>query len=155
MSERSVVVEIPGEPHAQGRPRATVIGGHARVYERPEDRNWKATAQQHMLDACDGEPLEGPIRLLVVAVFTCPLSAFRKRNPAQRRYHTKRPDGDNVLKAIKDAATGVLWLDDSQVADARIIKIVGEQGERPGIHVDAAQLNVSDSFWLNNMESMA
>lgn len=30
--------------------------------------------------------------------------------------HTKRPDGDNLEKFVNDALTGVLWVDDSQIA---------------------------------------
>ncbi len=138
-----ITVEIPGEPHAQGRPRARAFAGHAQTYPRTEDTNWKATAQQHMLDAC-GEPIEGPIKLRVVAIFTCPKSAHRKRLKVPRRYHAKRPDGDNILKALMDAANGVLWLDDSQVADARIIKLVGAQGERPKLCVLAEEIAVED-----------
>ena len=125
---------IPGEPYAQKRPRATRIGSHARVYDPPENRNWKATAQQYMADemAQGGcQPFTGPVRLVVLAGFTCPKSRRRKKVPRPAEPHTKRPDLDNIVKAVKDAATGILWLDDSQVCELTARKWTRRQGN-PG-----------------------
>lgn len=148
-----LVIRIPGEPFAQPRGRSAplmrdgkpVLGKGGRpvivVYDTKGAKSWKATAQQHMVNAFDGaaghcrNPLGGPVALRVLAVFTCPKSHHRKREPLPRRWHVQRPDGDNVLKAVKDAAKGVLWLDDSQVARAEVIKIIGAQGEAPYVAI--------------------
>jgi len=142
----ATVVIIPGEPVAQGRGRAfgfkRADGGiGVRVFDPKKSRDWKATAQQHMVEAMgSSEPFDGPIRLVVEARFTLPKSSWRKREPVGRTWHCKRPDGDNVLKAVKDAAKGVLWLDDCQVCDAQVIKLNGAQGEAPRISVQVEQL---------------
>src|SRR5258708_8233313 len=52
---RQLVVRIPGEPVAQGRPRAFTRPGMkgVRMYDPPKSRNWKATAQQFYADALE------------------------------------------------------------------------------------------------------
>jgi len=35
---------------------------------------------------------------------------------------TSKPDGDNNLKLVQDALNEIVWRDDAQVVDARVIK---------------------------------
>jgi len=139
-------IVIPGEPVAQGRSRVGVVtlkSGVTRgvIFDPKKSRNWKATAQEHMVSqAARRPPILGPVRLEVVAIFSCPASDFRKREPRPRRRHTKKPDADNVLKAVKDAAKGVLWRDDSQVCDVRITKWIGAQGGAPRVEIEVEEI---------------
>lgn len=128
-------ISIPGEPCAQGRPRFARRGRFVVAYDPAKSRNWKATAQQHMRDARgpDVPPLQGPVSCEISATFTCPKGDWRKREPQSRRWHWKKPDPENVAKAVLDAATGVLWLDDSQVARLVVVKAIGAQGEAPRV----------------------
>jgi len=129
-------VVIPGEPVAQGRPRGCVINGHVRMYDPKKSRTWKAGAQDFFRQAMAGTPMfEGPVSVEVVAVFTCPKGDHRKRTPVPQRPHAKRPDAENVAKAVLDAATGIVWQDDAQVSDLRVRKFIGAQGEAPGVRV--------------------
>lgn len=140
------LIEIPGEPHAQKRPAVRVIEREGRsvpiVYDRAVSRDWKAQAAWHMRKARgNAPPLVGPVVLSVTAYFTCPASQYQRATRRPERWHTKRPDGDNVLKAVKDAAKGVLWLDDSQVAVASVAKIIAAQGEAPRVVLAIASLH--------------
>lgn len=55
-----------------------------------------------------------PVRLCVQLFY------YRKGNPA---FKTTKPDGDNLLKIIKDAMTSAgFWEDDALVADERIVR---------------------------------
>jgi Holliday junction resolvase RusA-like endonuclease len=143
-----LTIRIPGEPFAQPRARAAVNQktGRAFVYDPKVAKTWKATAQSHMLSVRFPGPLEsilaGPVELHITAVFTCPKSAHRKREPVRRSWHTKRPDADNVTKAVKDAAKGVLWFDDAQVSRTTCEKIVAAQGEAPYVEVQVRALEV-------------
>lgn len=137
-----ITITIPGEPVAQGRPRAfKTPGGFIRTYDPKKSRDWKGTAQVHMTEALRqaGERLpafsDGPLELHVVAVFSCPASRYRKGTPRPREPHAKRPDGDNVLKAVQDAAEGVLYARDAQIARAVVDKVTGAQGEAPRVEV--------------------
>lgn len=132
---------VPGEPVAQGRPRAFRLpNGHIRAYDPPKSRGWKATAQAHLQDAMEAleagtAPFQGPLAVTVRALFTCPRSDWRAREPRSRRWHAKRPDGENVAKAVLDAATGIVWLDDAQVARLVVEKRIGAQGEAPRVEI--------------------
>ena len=151
---QSVTLLLPGEPHAQGRPRTAVIGGHARIYDPATSRRWKADAQAAMRIQLAEQGVrvpvvaEGPVRLEVRCVFSCPKSDYRKREPRSRRWHTKRPDLDNVVKAVKDAAKAVLWLDDSQVVELHASKIIGAQGEAPSIELSVSSLASPEHVYL-------
>lgn len=88
-------------------------------------------------EAMDGGPLmEGPLSVDVTAVFPIPASWSKKR-VAGAAWHTGRPDGDNLLKAVGDGLNGIVWKDDSQVSSARIVK---RYGATPGLTVEVASL---------------
>jgi len=136
----SVVVTIPGEPVAQGRPRFTTRGGFPRAFDPPKSRSWKAEARAAMMAA-----LEHPARLTfprgvalnvsVLAVFARPQSAGKRPG---RLPKVTRPDAENVAKAVLDAGTGVLWYDDSQVVDLAVSKRHGALDEAPFVLVEVS-----------------
>lgn len=143
-------VTIPGPPVAQGRGKVgkwrSKDGREGVTVRDPtKSRNWKATAQEHMVLACNGELLPvmgkmvhgwGPLSLLIEAVFPCPTSDYRKREPTPRRRACgSRNDADNIAKAVMDAGNGVLWLDDGQIAALRVEKWIGAQGEAPYVRL--------------------
>ncbi len=85
----------------------------------------RLAAQQAMGDAA---PVEGAVTLVVRAFLSIPGSWSQKKQRAAALGEitpTKRPDLDNILKAIKDGANGVTWKDDSQVVDVRASKRYG------------------------------
>lgn len=135
-----IAFEIPGEPVAQARARACVVGGHARVYDPKINRDWRGRAQVHMREALErsgrtAPAFTGPVVLRIVATFALPRSRWRKRSPVPTQPHTQRPDLDNVVKAIKDAATGIIWLDDTQVCELDARKEFGAQGQAPSVSI--------------------
>lgn len=140
-----IVVTVPGEPVSQGRPRFSRFGGpgrpqleHPRAIEPEKSRSWKRDARAEMLAVRGGGALtfpEGPLDVHVVAVFSCPKGDWRKTEPTPRRAHAKKPDAENVAKAALDAATGVIWTDDAQVAQLLVEKIIGAQGEAPYVRI--------------------
>ena len=68
-------------------------------------------------------PSKEAIRLNVLVCFDV------KDHKLWGKYKTTRPDGDNYLKAIKDAMTDCgFWEDDAQVADERIVRTYAECG---------------------------
>lgn len=114
-----ITFTIPGEPVAKGRARSFVRNGHVAHYTPDKTARYenlvKLAAQQAMSDIA---PLDVAVALTVRAFFSIPKSWSLKKQRAAALgevMHTKRPDLDNVVKAIKDGANGVVWVDDSQV----------------------------------------
>jgi len=138
-----ILVTIPGQPVAQGRPRITTIGGRPRAFDPAKSRSWKGAAQVHMqaaMVAAGLKPLDGPLRVSIVAIFSCPRSSYRKREPRSRRWNYGRPDAENIAKAVLDAGNGTLYNDDAQVVELVVSKLIGAQGEpaRVEVAVEAA-----------------
>lgn len=132
----SVTIRIPGEPCAQGRPRAFRVGAGIRMFDPPKSRAWKGGAQIHMQHAMEGRsPLDGPLEVVVVGVWILPKTKER-RVPVPRQWRPQRPDAENVAKAVLDAGNGVLWRDDAQVVRLIVEKWIGAQGESPGVLIE-------------------
>lgn len=131
---------VLGEPVAQGRPRATTINGHVRMYDPKKSRNFKQyvrlTASQHAPEKL----LEGPLKMKVV-VYRPSLKSFSKKKAKQAEEGTlrptTRPDVDNYVKGIKDALNKVIWKDDSQVVDLSVSKFYSE---KPRVEVTVEKL---------------
>jgi Endodeoxyribonuclease RusA. len=133
---------VYGEPVAQGRPRATNINGHIRMYDPKKSRDFKDYVR---LVASENRPkklLEGPI-CLEVKVYKPTLKSFSKKKKAAAEAGqlrpTSKPDVDNYAKSIKDALKNVIWKDDSQVVDLHISKWYSET---PRVEIEIEELEV-------------
>lgn len=120
---------IPGEPVAKGRAKFARRGNFVTTYTPDKTARYenlvKLAAQQEMGETA---PAEGACSLVVRAFMAIPASWSMKKQRAAALGEltpTKRPDLDNIVKAIKDGANGVTWKDDSQVVDVRASKRYG------------------------------
>ena len=128
---------VPGTPIAKGRPRAGTVAGRVRMFTPSKTVAYEGLIALAAEKAMDGAaPYLGPVSITVTATFAIPASWSKKKQEAAL-WHTGRPDGDNLLKAVGDGLNGVVWKDDSQVASARIIK---RYGDIPGLTVEVAPL---------------
>jgi len=146
--KRKVKFTIPGEPVAQGRPRFSTHGGFARAYDPKKSRDGKSVVKLCARDAVEEngliEPLGGPLVMKVQFGIPLPKSAYRKRTPIARSWRTKKPDLDNLVKLIKDACSGVIYLDDNQISRIVAEKITCGQDEAPYTKVLFAELEDLD-----------
>jgi len=112
---------ILGDPRPQGRPRFTRIGGFVKAYDPKQSRDYKQTLAAQ-LAAQSPEFIEQgkAVSIYVEFVFARPKSL-----PKRVEDHVKKPDLDNLIKALKDAAKGILWHDDSQVVQLSARKVYG------------------------------
>lgn len=149
-------IVIPGEPFAQPRARSfalmkgpkgakvSVLGPSGapivRHYDEKRAVSWKATAQDHMAAALRESEMAGPfiptgaVALEIRAFYAC-LKSDRRKKPRGLRRKATRPDLDNLAKAVKDAAKGVLWIDDSQVAELSVSKLYAPQDAPPHVEL--------------------
>lgn len=116
-----VTIEIPGTPYAKKRHRSA----GRRTFNPPEnvayDRRVGMIAMQHFR-----APITGPVKLTILCTFEPPQSWSKKKAAAHvGRYHTQKPDMDNLEKAVMDALNGIAYLDDKQVADKVARKVWG------------------------------
>lgn len=69
------------------------------------------------------------LSLALTAVFPIPVSYSKKRRAAaegQAVFPTKRPDADNIAKAVCDALNGTAYGDDAQIVRLQVKKVYGE-----------------------------
>jgi Holliday junction resolvase RusA-like endonuclease len=137
----AVSFTVLGQPQGKGRARFARQGRFMRAYT-PE----KTVAYEGLIAlagelAMEGRELfTGPVAMTVTCVFQQPKSWSKKRRLAaltRPEWHTAKPDGDNVLKAVGDGLNGIVWKDDSQLAQCSITK---EYGETPGLTVEVRPL---------------
>lgn len=92
---------------------------------------YKAVVKLCAASAYAGSPLDCPIRLTLTFVLPRPKNLFWKTKPMPREWHTGRPDSDNLAKSTKDALKGVVWRDDSLVAELHVVKQIASGDEQP------------------------
>ena len=75
------------------------------------------------------EPLEGALEAFIYVTFPVPASYSKKRTEAclsGQEKHTKKPDLDNVVKAVLDGMSDIVFLSDSQITSIHATKVYGE-----------------------------
>ena len=120
-------IDIPGEPKGKGRPRFSRASGHPYTPKQTEiyENLVKLTFKQ---EYPDHRPVDTPLSVSITAVFQIPQSwSKRRRAEAIRTPCRKKPDIDNILKAILDGLNGVAYLDDSQIVEVSVSKMYGER----------------------------
>lgn len=131
---------VVGVPVAQPRHRVSCHGGFAKLY-LPKDHAvhaWKdLIGRVAMKQIATTGPMEGALRIDLDFMF-----------PAQTRradgtWRVKKPDLDNLTKAVMDALTDAgAWQDDAQVAELHARKRYGS-GAGVDIKISSLELKVS------------
>jgi Holliday junction resolvase RusA-like endonuclease len=120
-------VFVHGIPKAQPRPRMTRTG---HTYNPDTAKAWKEAIQAVFLPIRK-EPIDDAVYIIVY--FYMPRPKGMKKQDATAP-HTKKPDIDNLLKAVMDALTDIkIWRDDSLVYFIQAHKWYA--GDMPGAHI--------------------
>lgn len=119
---------LPIEPKAKERPRVT-RSGHAFTPKATKEFSDAVKALTAGL-----EPLDGPLEMSVIYVFSRPKS-LGSRNPI-RQPRPHRPDLDNLDKALLDALNGQAYKDDQQICRLTSTKVYAALDEDPCIEVE-------------------
>ena len=118
------------EPTAKARPRVT-RSGHAFTPTKTVQAEHRI--QRQVSDEFPHAPLEGPLEVCIVVCLLKPKSAPKRRTV----WPISRPDVDNYAKLVLDALNGILWRDDSQVVDLRVLKaFCTAEHPHPGIDLE-------------------
>ena len=129
-------------PIPQPRPRATIIGGHASVYDDKKHpiADFKASVRLAASKVYSSTPIESPLDVHLLFVFPRTKEQLKKKYSAGRLLHVKRGDVDNLCKGVFDALNKFLWVDDCQVCDVAISKRIAAMDEQPHVVVSLKTL---------------
>lgn len=112
-------VTLPMKAIGKGRPRMT-RGGH--VYTPQETRIFENTVQFYLKKHYRAEPYLGALSIALNFQF------IRARTN-KKTHHVSRPDIDNCVKGILDAANKILYKDDAQIVALSVTKVYAPQDE--------------------------
>jgi Holliday junction resolvase RusA-like endonuclease len=112
---------VAGIAQPKGSTRAFVPKGWTRAVitsANPKLKDWQcAIASEARPLFAIPAPREVPVKLVVQYLLRRPKSLSK-----WVECHTKKPDLDKLVRATKDALTGVAWVDDSQVIAVDAVK---------------------------------
>lgn len=113
-------------PIPKGRPR--FYGGHAVTPEKTRKY------EKLIRDSWEHGIVEGK-SIMVDIEFRIPIpQSYSKKKKAELEWtpHNKKPDLDNLVKAVLDALNGVAFEDDSLISDINASKTYAEE---PGVYI--------------------
>lgn len=112
------------EPVAKGRPKFVVRGTFATAYTPKKTRDYEALVSEWARSVYNKQPSEKALSVTLNAFFC-------KAKSNKKKYHTQKPDADN-MKSVLDALNGIVYKDDCQIIELRINKHWSDKGS---IHV--------------------
>lgn len=141
----TITIDLPGAPQGKGRPRFRVVrtktgATFGNAYTPAKTRSYETLLRAAAINAMkDHMLIEGPLIVVVWAYMPVPQSwSKRKQNDALAGviFPIGKPDCDNMLKVV-DALNGVVWKDDAQIVDARVIKTYSY---KPELRIEVTQV---------------
>jgi Holliday junction resolvase RusA-like endonuclease len=127
---------VEGIPVGKGRPKFARRGNFVTAYTPKKTVDYESTVKAAGQSAMgSSEPLETPISLYLYVRVPIPASYSKKAKEAclsGLQKPTKKPDLDNILKAISDALNGICYKDDSQIVNIHVSKVYATV---PGVDV--------------------
>ena len=121
---RKTELFFPYEPKPKGRPKFTRIG-HA--YTPKATRDYESQIRDFYKENAS-DYYDSPIKVSLVFYMPIPKSTSKKKMELMKSgaiRHTKKPDSDNLAKAILDGINGVAFEDDKLITELRIKKRYG------------------------------
>jgi len=143
-------ITVPMQPHGQQRHRSRAfiqnVRGTPKAQATQYDPKPNTIAKRKIQTAVNAAlrargpawDCTGPMRVTITAFWKCLSPLKRSVRPA--KWRAKKPDADNVAKAVLDACNGILWLDDNQVVDLRVLKIEDKQGRPSRVEITAERI---------------
>ena len=129
--------EVQTRPVPQARPRffvrrhgqKNIVG----AYDPAQCKSFKEVIAWHARIAAVKQGLRSPVADPISIRLT-----FLMGKNGKSPHHTKRPDLDNLAKAVKDALKGIVYADDSQIVEAHLFKQYGG----PEVRIEIKTLEV-------------
>lgn len=127
---------VEGTPKAQPRHRQGQFG----AYTPDSVKGWRELIWIEARKHRPPEPHLGPVSVMLTFVMPRPKSHFRTNGQINPKYadvrHTKKPDADNMLKAVKDELEQIgYYKNDSQIWRIHAEKTWADLGQRSGMNI--------------------
>lgn len=123
-----------GEAVGKGRPRVSRRGNYVHTYTPEKTRNFEEALRfEFMASNCEPMPVYGrdvTLKAKVLIGVSIPKSYSKKKQALCRDRFiapSKKPDIDNILKAIFDALNGYAYVDDVQIVRVYAEKVYAEE----------------------------
>lgn len=128
-----ICFSVPGEPVGKGRVRVTHGNGVAIAYTPEDTVIYENLVKLMYTQAARGKRFDGLVDAEIYAHYGIPKSAPKKKREAMAGSPcAKKPDADNVAKAVLDALNKIAFHDDSAVVSLYVEK---QWSECPHVHV--------------------
>jgi Holliday junction resolvase RusA-like endonuclease len=126
MEQAAIAFVIPGVPVGKERPKFARRGACVTIYTPEKTASYENLVKVKAEQAMAGRSLiEGAVAVRIALFVTPPVSWSQKKQRAALAgeiFPTSKPDVDNCLKGIMDACNEIVWKDDKQAVDVRVIK---------------------------------
>lgn len=137
VEEAVISFTVPGTPVGKGRPKVSSRGGKfAQLYTPEKTANYEGLVAHTGQAAMNSRPLiAGAVSVKMDIRLPVPASWSKRKQLMAldgQVFAKKKPDIDNVEKAIFDGLNGVVWNDDVQVVEVVKRK---RYGSAPGVLV--------------------
>ena len=127
--------EVKSKVLGKARPRATRIGSNIRMYTPKKTQGYEQLIKGCYIAKYGIHPTDKPVSVTIDITLAIPKATPKKQREKMlcgKYKATKKPDIDNVAKAVLDALNGIAYIDDKQVAQLILSK---RYGETEGIRV--------------------
>ena len=140
-----VQFDVIGKPFGQKRPRAFRRGKFLGIYAPKENVEYSTKVVNAYLEATGGLKVvngeskyrydEVPMVIEIQAFFKKPKLTKKEQalNLPKHKFPTKKPDGDNIAKAILDSLNAVAYHDDAYVTELCVSKYYTDGEERVNV----------------------
>jgi len=139
----SIHFVVPGKPFGKQRPRVACRGKFSKAYTPKETMAYENLIKLFYTQKANGEmfPEDAELEIVIIANYEIPKAASkvkREKMLSGEIRPTKRPDLDNVAKAIYDSLNKVAYHDDAAIVESRVSKFYSDN---PRVEVIIRQIN--------------
>ena len=144
-------VFVPGVPREKGNLIANRFGVGIHDVGGKQLRDWMRTVGDYVAVGIRrrGHGVQFPLFDNPDTAVYLGMAFFLPRpKTVTRRFPTRKHDRDKLERAVHDALTGILYVDDGQACDGPIRKFYAMGEQSPGVHLVIARAELPESMTL-------
>ena len=148
-----ITFRVDGIPKAQPRAKARRMGNRAGVYDPGTAEGWKALVAAAAMPHRPAVPLEGPLFVEIDFYMPRPKSLMRAKDPEGPIRCWKKPDVDNLIKAVFDSLKNLgVFRDDGQISESIGRKFYPAKTGRPGAKISIKAIDNQETLYGNTTQ---